>query len=308
MQTWHLTAPQHFASTATSHVYLVQHHGDTVILKLLTPVGQEDEQGATAALVWFAGHGAIRLLRADTRALLLEYVAGDALTSLVATGHDDAATDIVADVMAQLYRPVDSAVLPGLRPLAHRCRALFVRAQQEPVAPGAALFGEAAAVAHTLLADQREPCVLHGENIKYSPQRGWLLLDPKGLIGEWAYDAANVLCNPVTLPGLVQSEARLLRQASRLAVRLQIALGRFLAWVYAHACLAASWSLEDGTAPQHWFRMAHLVRPHVSPNLRKPRRFMSLKDRYEVCQCPQMVGCQGVPKHGCPRAVHAPFW
>jgi streptomycin 6-kinase len=273
MQTWHLTAPQHLASTATSHVYIVQHHGDTVILKLLTPVGQEDEQGATAALVWFAGHGAIRLLRADTRALLLEYVAGDALTSLVAAGHDDAATDIVADVMAQLYRPVDSAVLPGLRPLSHRFRALFVRAQQEPAAPGAALFVEAAAVAHTLLADQREPCVLHGdlhhENIKYSPQRGWLAIDPKGLIGERAYDAANVLCNPVTLPGLAQSEARLLRQTSRLAARLQIAPWRLLAWVYAHACLAASWSLEEGTAPQHWCSMAHLVRPHVSPNLRR---------------------------------------
>ena len=51
MQIWHLTAPQHLASTATSHVYMVQHHGHTVILKLLTPVGQEDEQGATAALV-----------------------------------------------------------------------------------------------------------------------------------------------------------------------------------------------------------------------------------------------------------------
>jgi streptomycin 6-kinase len=277
MQTWHLTAPQHLASTATSHVYTVQHHGDTVILKLLTPVGQEDEQGATAALVWFAGHGAIRLLRSDARALLLEYVAGDALTGLVATGHDDAATDIVADVMAQLYRPLNGAVLPALTPLPQRFRALFVRAQQEHTAPGASLFVDAAAVAHALLADQREQCVLHGDlhyaNIKYSPQRGWLALDPKGLMGERAYDAANVLCNPVTLPWLVQSEARLVRQASRLAARLQIAPQRLLAWVYAHACLAASWALEDGTAPQHWLRMAHLVRPHVSPDLHQGGRW-----------------------------------
>src|SRR5215831_20457984 len=74
MQTWRLAAPQHLTSTATSHVYTVQHHGDTVILKLLTPVGQEDEQGAAAALTWFASHGAIRLLRSDAHALLLEYV------------------------------------------------------------------------------------------------------------------------------------------------------------------------------------------------------------------------------------------
>ena len=86
------------------------------------------------------------------------------------------------------------------------------------------------------------------------------------------YDAANVLCNPVTLPGLVQSEARLVRQAHRLAARLPISPQRLLAWVYAHACLAASWSLEDGTAPQHWLRMAHLVRPHVSQDLHQRGR------------------------------------
>ena len=273
VQTWHLAAPHHLASTTTSHVYTVQHHGATVILKLLTPVGQEDEQGAAAALTWFAGDGAIRLLRSDAHALLLEYVAGDTLTGLVATGHDDAATDIVADVMAQLYRPVESAVLPGLTPLPQRFRALFVRAQQEHAAPGASLFVDATAVAHALLADQQEQCVLHGdlhhENMKYSPQRGWLALDPKGLTGERAYDAANVLCNPVTLPGLVQSEARLVRQANRLAARLPISPQRLLAWVYAHACLAASWSLEDGTEPQHWLRMAHLVRPQVSQDLHK---------------------------------------
>jgi streptomycin 6-kinase len=276
VQTWHLVAPHHLASTTTSHVYTVQHHGDTVILKLLTPVGQEDEQGAAAALTWFAGSGSIRLLRSDAHALLLEYVAGDTLTGLVATGHDDAATDIVADVMVQLYRPVESAVLPGLTPLPQRFRALFVRAQQEHAALGASLFVDAAAVAHALLADQQEQCVLHGdlhhENMKYAPQRGWLALDPKGLMGERASDAANVVCNPVTLPGLVQSEARLVRQANRLAARLRISPQRLLAWGYAHACLAASWSLEDGTEPQHWLRMAHVVRPYVSQDLHKRGR------------------------------------
>ena len=73
VQTWHLAAPHHLASTTTSHMYTVQHHGDTVILTVLTPVGQEEEQGAAAALTWFAGSSAIRLLRSDAHALLLEY-------------------------------------------------------------------------------------------------------------------------------------------------------------------------------------------------------------------------------------------
>src|SRR2546428_7795870 len=93
--------------------------------------------------------------------------------------------------------PVDGAVLPGLTPLPQRFRALFVRAQQEQAATAASLFIDAAAVAHALLTDQRERCVLHGdlhhENLKYSQQRSWLAIDPKGLIGEPAYDAAHVM-------------------------------------------------------------------------------------------------------------------
>ena len=272
VQTWKLAELKKLASTATSHLYTAKLHGHTVVLKLLTTVGQEDEQGAAAALTWFAGQGAIRLLRHDAHALLLEYAAGGDLTSLVATGQDDQATRVVADVLEQLHRPVAGAVLPALTPLQQRFRSLFARARQDK-ASAAALFGDAAAVAQALLENQRELCVLHGdlhhENIRYAPQRGWLAIDPKGLIGERAYDAANVLCNPVTIPQLVQSETRLLRQADRLAARLKMAPQRLLSWVYAHACLAASWSLEDGTDPQHWLIMARLVRPHISRDLQK---------------------------------------
>jgi streptomycin 6-kinase len=164
------------------------------------------------------------------------------------------------------------------KPLQQRFRSLFRRAQQDHADGESSIFVQAATVTQALLEDPRERCILHGdlhhENIRHSPQRGWLALDPKGIIGERAYDAANVLCNPVTMPDLVQSEARLLRQADHLAARLKIAPQRLLAWVYAHACLAVSWSLEDGTDPQHWLTMAKLVHPHVPQDLRTHDRFL----------------------------------
>jgi streptomycin 6-kinase len=53
-----------------------------------------------------------------------------------------------------------------------------------------------------MLADPREVRVLHGDihhrNIRMSG-RGWLSLDPKGLVGERTYDCASSLCNP-TIP------------------------------------------------------------------------------------------------------------
>jgi len=51
-----------------------------------------------------------------------------------------------------------------------------------------------------LLADQHDVGVLHGDihhgNILDFGPRGWLTIDPKGLIGERDFDYANLFCNP----------------------------------------------------------------------------------------------------------------
>src|SRR5688500_13089244 len=54
---WVLSDPQILAQTPTSHVYTVTRAGKTVILKLLTEYGWEEQRGA-AALRYYDGHGA----------------------------------------------------------------------------------------------------------------------------------------------------------------------------------------------------------------------------------------------------------
>jgi streptomycin 6-kinase len=44
-----------------------------VVLKLLTPIGAEDESDGVVALHYFGGHGAVRLLDHNDEAHLLEY-------------------------------------------------------------------------------------------------------------------------------------------------------------------------------------------------------------------------------------------
>ena len=61
---WYLTDPQLLAETPTSHVYTVTCAGETVVLKLLTDYGWEEQRGATA-LRFYDGHGAVRLYAAD---------------------------------------------------------------------------------------------------------------------------------------------------------------------------------------------------------------------------------------------------
>jgi streptomycin 6-kinase len=70
-------------------------------------------------------------------------------------------------------------------------------------------------IADKLLDDPRDIVALHGDihhgNILDFGERGWLAIDPKGLIGERGFDYANNFCNPdaaiATRPGRLVGQA-----------------------------------------------------------------------------------------------------
>jgi streptomycin 6-kinase len=263
---WNLANPQLLTQTRTSHIYTVTYGGETLILKLLASSEIEEQRGALA-LRYFAGHGAVHLMRSDEGAQLMEYAAGDELVTLVERGEDEQATRVIAQVVSQLHSASRDAPRHGLVPLELWFRALFVQAAADRQAGRQSIFVRSAALTRELLADQRDIRVLHGDihhyNIRQSP-RGWLAFDPKGLVGERTYDCANTLCNPV-YPELVHNEARLLTNASILADMLALDLGRVLAFTYAYACLNASWWLHlGGDEIVRWaLNVAEIVEPHL---------------------------------------------
>lgn len=267
LHNWELSQPRELAHTATSHVYTVTYAGETAVLKLLTPLGAADEAGGALALRYFTGQGAVRLLRADAGAHLLEYAGDENLFALAARGDDDEATRIIADVLRALHAPRENAPPAGLTPLRVWFRALFHRAEAEAHVGEQSLFVRAARLADSLLAQPRDERVLHGDihhyNIHHSA-RGWLAFDPKGLYGERTYDAANTLCNPNGLPQLVGDEARLLRSASLLAEGAGLERARVLAFIFAYAALSAAWSDEDGGDSTLALRVARLAEAHLS--------------------------------------------
>lgn len=267
LQAWSLTDAHLLTTTATSSIYTVQHQGETVVLKLLNEVGAADEGGGAVALDYWQGQGAVRLLQQDAHAHLLEYAEGADLAKQVRQGDDSEATQIIAGVLNQLHSAPSHLPTAGLKPLPIWFRSLFHRAKQEPTDEQSALFRQGAAVAEKLLADPREVRVLHGdihhENIRYKAGRGWLAFDPKGLIGERTYDAANTLCNPPGMPELVLNENRLRSQAALLAREARLDEGRLLAYTFAYACLSASWSLEDGGDATAALTIASMLRHDV---------------------------------------------
>jgi streptomycin 6-kinase len=264
---WNLSNPQLLTQTATSHIYTVTHDTETVVLKLLSPSETEEQRGALA-LRYFDGRGAVRLLRYDEGAHLMEYAAGDELVTLVERGEDENATRIIAEVIKQLHSVPQDAPRDGLVPLDRWFGALFTKAAADRQAGIESIYVRSAALTKRLLADQREVRVLHGDinhyNIRQS-SRGWLAFDPKGVVGERTYDCANTLCNPV-MPELVHNETRLLTNAAILADTLVLDLSRVLAFTYAYACLNASWwSLRIGAEDivQWALNVAVIIEPHI---------------------------------------------
>lgn len=267
---WNLSNPQFLTQTMTSHIYTVTYETETVILKLLSP-SETDEQRGAVALRHFDGHGAVRLLRYDEGAHLMEYAAGDELVTVVERGEDENATRIIAQVIQQLHSVPQNIPHHGLCLLERWFEALFHKAASDRQAGIDSIYVRSASLAKRLLVDQREVRVLHGDihhrNIRKT-SRGWLTFDPKGLIGERTYDCANTLCNPV-MPELVHNETRLLTNAAILADTLAIDLSRVLAFTYAYACLNASWWLPriDTKVAEdivHWhLKIAVMIEPHV---------------------------------------------
>lgn len=271
---WNLSNPHLLTQTRTSQLYTVTHNSETVVLKLLAPAETEEQRGALA-LRYFGGHGAVRLLRYDADAQLMEYASGAELVTLVERGEDARATRIIAQVIEQLHSVPQEASYAGLVPLDDWFGALFAKAAADQQVGIGSIYGRSAVVAARLLTDPRDIRVLHGDihhyNIRHSA-RGWLAFDPKGLVGERTYDCANTLCNP-GISALVHNESRLLTHAAILADLLAIELGRLLAFTYAYACLNASrWSLRIGTeaaadaeAIVRWFlKVARILEPHVA--------------------------------------------
>ena len=194
---------------------------------------------------------------------MIERAVGDtSLVELARSRADDEASRILCAAAARLHAPRRRPPPPTLVPLARWFRELE---------PAAARHGGvlrlAAATARELLGEPREVVVLHGDlhhgNVLDAGPRGWLAIDPKGLVGERGFDFANIFCNPdlevATAPG------RLARQAYLVAEVAGLERERLLRWVLAYAGLSAAWTPGDGEHPALALAVAELAAAELAP-------------------------------------------
>lgn len=230
--------------------------GDQRFVRKVHAEGDEHRYEAAALRAWSDLPIAVALLEDDGRALLLERLNGVSLESTWTPADDDRDTAVLADVMRTLRRPPPADVtLPHIRD--------WLRVLHTP--PPGIPAERAAAIADELLASAEPDVLLHGDlhhgNVLRDVAGRIKVIDPKGVLGEPAYEAGAMLRNPMTQFLDAPDPAALTRR--RLAICAEM-LGtdpeRLRAWGFVVQVMSAVWSVEDGGDGSYSLRCADLLR------------------------------------------------
>src|SRR5262245_33447705 len=247
VRTWRV-AVEHRTETESSVLLFGRRDDRPVVLKIVKHGGDEWTSGAV--LEAFDGNGVVRVLDHAGGALLLERLSpGTPLTRLVVSGDDHGATAILADVMRRM-----SPRLPptGAATVEEWGKAFARHATGHDSSIPQPLLAEAERLYASLCRSQSRIRLLHGDlhhdNILHDTGRGWVAIDPKGVVGELEYETGAALRNPLGHPGVFTDPSVIARRADQLAQALELDAGRILGWAFAQAVLSAIWTVEDGLA------------------------------------------------------------
>ena len=257
---WHLIPDGEAFASLGGLLLPVRKDGAAAMLK----VSSEPEEIAGGTLMaWWSGQGAAPVLAHEGEALLMARATGLAsLADMARTGQDDAASQIICAALDRLHAPRPGRLPTTLNPLPDWFGALTPAAARH-----GGILAKSHAMARQLLNDPRDICVLHGDahhgNFLDFGDRGWLAIDPKGLIGERGFDYANIFCNPDLATAVVPGRVR--RQVAVVAKAADLDPMRTLQWLLAYAGLSASWTLADGKNPAGALQIAEIAVAELGP-------------------------------------------
>ena len=221
--------------------------GSPAVLKVQWP-DRESEHEANALAAW-GGNGAVRLIDydAERRALLIERC--EPGTPLSAE-NPNLAMEILIGLLPRLWIPAPAAI-PSLSDEVTRWFQSLPRRWQRAGRPIERRLVDAALESmHSLVSTQGDQVLvhqdLHADNVLRAKREPWLAIDPKGLIGEPAYETGSLLRNPRLQLLQMPYPARILaRRIDQLAEELDVDHARIRNWGLAQAVLSAWWSVED---------------------------------------------------------------
>lgn len=269
---WALTVGEPFDLTYHYVVAVTREDGTPAVLKLGVPSGESLREEAPA-LRSFAGHGAVRLLRADLDrgALLLERAEPGGRLRDIVPARDAEATSIAAGVIRALATATPDPDLPELIRQVRAFDAYTARHGE-----GGPLNGDlvvrAGGLMRELCASAPARVVLHGDlhhdNILRATRDPWLAIDPHGLVGDPGYETTSLLFNPDPHDHDPALTALVPARVEQLADELAMPVERVVAWGFVKAVLSDVWTAEDWTPgaaspASRALDVAHLLAPRL---------------------------------------------
>ncbi|UPK73716.1 aminoglycoside phosphotransferase family protein [Nocardioidaceae bacterium SCSIO 66511] len=249
-RTWRLEVGEPYALSFNWVAPVRRADGSAAVLKLGVPTSEHLYEEA-AALRCFAGDGAVRLLDRDLEygALLLERASPGVLLRELVPERDDAATDVISDLLRRLHvAPPVGVALPDVS--VHRASFCDHLRYVPCDAPPIAMVERALSLFDDLCASATQQVVLHGDlhhdNVLRAEREAWLAIDPHGMVGDPGYEIAPLLYNPDPWRHDDALLALVPGRLERIADGLGIPLDRATAWAYAGCILSAVWDAEGG--------------------------------------------------------------
>ena len=174
--------------------------GVRVVLKITKLAGDESHSGEV--LKAYGAEGAVRVYESETGAVLLERLEpGEQLVDVVKRGEDDKATKILAEVIAKLANHEAPAICPTVadwgRGFDRYLQSGDRQIPRDTVQKARGLFQE-------LASTQRNTMLLHADlqhyNVLSDNERGWIVIDPKGVTVNSNTNSARCFAIPLNCP------------------------------------------------------------------------------------------------------------
>ncbi len=225
--------------------------GKNAVIKISFPQNNEFRT-ELGALKFYNGAGAIKVLEADLEngVMLLEKAEpGDRVRDITP---ERKKVSITASVLKKLHKPVPKKLAFSFPDILEWGKA-FDRYKKKfsnlngPVPQW--MLGKAEEIFKGYPKENKEQVLLHGDlhsdNI-LSSERGWLIIDPKGVIGEREFELGAYLRNPIyDYPKGSDYKELTTRRIIQFAEELDFDRERILNWAFAGAVISILWFLED---------------------------------------------------------------
>jgi streptomycin 6-kinase len=259
---WNLTNVQPAPTLSYNFVAFAKRGNEQVVLKMGVP--NDEMESEIEALRLFNGEGACRLIDCDEEKswLLLERLHPGVMLSTLES--DEEATTIAAEVMQKIWRPApENQVFIRLSDWFDGLKELRVMFNGGTGPLNEKLVERVEGSVKEFLAENHRPVLMHGDFHHYnilSSERGWLVIDPKGVIGPACYEVGPFLINPwgELLSGR-DYQVMTKRRIDILHERLGFERERIHKWGLAHAILSAWWSIEDNTGWEYAAAFSEMI-------------------------------------------------